>query len=337
MERPGKLRLLPWMGLRDALLAAFTAVLDHAAAEAARAASDPVRAVHEFRKSVRRGRSLLRLVWPAVDPAVRDEVALVLRAELGVVSALRDGDVLLSALAGLGEAPRHAEAVRRVRGELARTVRSVRESLDPAATLAASSRALVPLPERLAAGLPASVGTVVLERGLSRAWRRSNRALRRAGEDPGDETIHAWRKRVKELRYALELLERPDLGERPPVHRAAAALAEGLGSVTDLIVLRRHVVALAGQWDDAGVLRLAAGIEERIRDGFRGMVRLASPLGEGVPREVSRALVAFAREGNTGRPAGRHGQRLGGVKLAGRSRVLRRARVKAPRASRMGT
>ena len=53
--------------------------------------------------------------------------------------------------------------------------------------------------------------------GIRRTYRQGRRGLAAATEDPSDETVHEWRKRVKDMWYSLRLLG--DAWE--PVHQAA--------------------------------------------------------------------------------------------------------------------
>ena len=46
-----------------------------------------------------------------------------------------------------------------------------------------------------------------VRRGVERIHRDTRRAWKRALDDPRVETLHEWRKRAKDLRYVMELLE----------------------------------------------------------------------------------------------------------------------------------
>src|SRR5688572_28087233 len=54
--------LPPWAALN----AAFAGVIAYATAQVPRAEQDPAKAIHEYRKSIRRARALVRLVRPFV-------------------------------------------------------------------------------------------------------------------------------------------------------------------------------------------------------------------------------------------------------------------------------
>ena len=73
--------------------------------------------------------------------------------------------------------------------------------------------------------------------GLRRVYRRGRAGYRRAYEDPSAENLHAWRKRVKDLRYGAELLRDTDPKTLKAARREALRLSELLGDDHDLAVL----------------------------------------------------------------------------------------------------
>jgi len=83
--------------------------------------------------------------------------------------------------------------------------------------------------------LPERPGIALVERDLRRIYRDGRQRRRRVARGRGGQgsarAAHAWRKRVKDLRYAAEIL-----GERS-LARRADRLAELLGEEHDLAVL----------------------------------------------------------------------------------------------------
>jgi CHAD domain-containing protein len=140
-----------------------------------------------------------------------------------------------------------------------------------------------------------------LERLYAKGRRRMRRAERASGERARGRKLHEWRKRVKDLRYAMEILERAGQQKRPgkggtgkasggkarkqAKARAEAALihelaeraddlGEVLGEEHDLAVLaeRVHVEANAGRASGApgrgarkAILRAIAQRRKRLR------------------------------------------------------------------------
>jgi CHAD domain-containing protein len=97
-----------------------------------------------------------------------------------------------------------------------------------------------------------------LEPGLRRIYAKARAAQRRTDDDPSLENLHEWRKRAKDLRYALEILE----PLWPPVMKSFAeeahALTDRLGEDHDLSQLADTVAADDGPRED--------------RDGLLGLI-----------------------------------------------------------------
>jgi CHAD domain-containing protein len=96
---------------------------------------------------------------------------------------------------------------------------------------------------------------------LQRLYGQGRKRMRRAARGKGDRAraMHEWRKRVKDLRYAAEMLERRDPGDgkrrrrrskknaaASSIHRLARRadkLGEALGEEHDLAVLAQRIAA----------------------------------------------------------------------------------------------
>lgn len=232
---------------------------------------DSERAVHEARKAIKRMRTIVRLLEGELGAATcaREQAAL-RRAAEGLSSA-RDAEVRLATLEGLcrreGAGLAKRKGVVRLRARLA-------EQRDRAAASTWSPAALNPVIAELeafasrAAAWPLhqrrGIGTVA--GGLERVYRQGRLRGRRAARRKGGRmlTMHQWRKRVKDLRYAAEALRRLDVqetasaaGRGRSARRAARAearwlerlakraeeLGEMLGEEHDLAVLEEWVRA----------------------------------------------------------------------------------------------
>ncbi|HEU5115178.1 MAG TPA: CHAD domain-containing protein, partial [Isosphaeraceae bacterium] len=81
----------------------------------------------------------------------------------------------------------------------------------------------------------------VLAPGIGRIYRKGYEAHSKARKNPNAETLHDWRKRVKDLWHALELLRnaRPAFFERRVLQ--AHELADLLGDDHDLAVLNAYL------------------------------------------------------------------------------------------------
>ncbi len=234
----GRLGLDQRLPLRQGLAAALAGVVAYAEAMAQHCEEGPVQAVHEYRKAVRRSRAVVRLARPLLAPADFRALTRDLRLALRATSPLRDGAVLLATLDALTVSPRLVPA----RDALRRALEGDHPAeQDSKVELRRSAALLRGLPERFEAALPADVSWREVESALARSYRRVRAARRTARRSRDDADVHAFRKRVKELRYQLELLDAATRARPRRVHRALAALAEGLGEVTDLTLLRRNL------------------------------------------------------------------------------------------------
>jgi len=234
-------------------------------------------AVHEARKSVKRVRSLLRLVRGRIDPHRRRDANARLRAAAGGLGEVRDALVLMETAAALraddhGDAPVTAvldalvEALTERRAAV--VLRTVSGPADGGAVRAAA--ALVDVRGALAAldvedGYPAD--------GLRWAY-RGGRAGLDLPVDAEGEAFHEWRKRAKDLRYHLEFLA-------PVWQGPLGAHAEELHRLTDLL----------GHEHDLAVLVATLGREpELLPEGDRALVRSRVAARRHGQREASHTL-----------------------------------------------
>jgi len=220
--------------------------------------------IHKARTTLKKLRSLLRLVrshlgtatWRGLDGRLRDAGR--------ALSGRRDADVVIATFDALADRlvdlvdPRALEAVRTglvedaaLGGGGSTDAAAVADDLD-AIRLAVPGWSI------------GDDGFAVVAPTIGRLHQRGRRALADLGESPDDEQLHELRKRVKDLWYQLRLLQ----SSWPPVTKVLAAesgvLSDALGDHHDLAVLRgvlcdRHVAAMA---DAAGPL-LASIDDER--------------------------------------------------------------------------
>ncbi len=220
-------------------------------------------AVHETRKALKRLRALLRLLerelgadtYAHEDAAVRD---------IGRrLSGARDAQVMLDTLDGLVDRhPRklaRRKGVRRLRRALlAERERVERETLGEGEELARALAQLHDLRERVLAWRLSGhdPATKLVDRDLRDLYAQGRKRFRRARRRDGKDVrmMHRWRKRVKDLRYAAEMLERRPAARKKRgstssrlqrLAERADTLAELLGEDHDLAVLAERVRAEA--------------------------------------------------------------------------------------------
>jgi CHAD domain-containing protein len=287
--RAGKLRLPRGMTLQIGLVTAFSRILSAAKRCARLAAADPVAATHEYRKAIRRARAVVSLLRPALGKTAASGLRGELRRAFRETGPLRDADILLAALrAAPGEDPDRAVIEQQLEAE--------RQSrVDPAAVadvLRRGARVLSPLPSALRVTLPSAFSVSDLERGLARSFRRTRNALTSAVASRLDAHLHGWRKRVKELRYQVELLASTGSPELKKREKALGSLAQDLGDVTDLIVLRGELARrrLTGSLPPAPALD--EWLDGEIRDRSGRLLSRGEEMFTESPRDFARHVLA---------------------------------------------
>jgi CHAD domain-containing protein len=200
-------------------------------------------AVHETRKRIKRLRACVRLARDGVGEHTYERENDALRTTARRLAARRDAEVLLETVEGLRE---------RFADELSeRATGALRDRLEQERDQAGSGdeevdavlAALRDAHARIATWTFAEESFAALTPGLRRIYRRGRKRMRVARKDPTPEHLHAWRKRVKDLRYAAQIVE----GARPKrlrrLAKRAHALADLLGDGHDLAMLRDYVEA----------------------------------------------------------------------------------------------
>jgi CHAD domain-containing protein len=260
-------------------------------------------AIHEIRKAIKRLRALMRLLRGELGEEVYAREDRALRDAGRALAGARDAEVMLATLDDLiARDPRRLagrRGVRRLRARLESERERARRSMrDDRQTRTAALDSLRACRARVSAWELADRGGVrLLEPGVREIYRqgrsRHRRAARRGGRDL--RRMHAWRKRVKDLRYASEAIDSRETrgGE---LARRADELAEALGEDHDLGVLD-------------------AWVREQRRGGRRSVRRDAKALRRTISRRRRRLQ----------RRALRKGERLYRARPKKFMRVLRRA------------
>lgn len=209
-------------------------------------------AIHEARKAIKRTRTLLRLLAGELGAKRRKREDRILRECARSLAAARDSEVMLTRLDAIVD--RHP---RRLAGKSSIAMLRLRllaerevARRDAGRTSAAREEALeqLRLARERARGWPLGEGDFELVAGDVKAiYRDGRRSFRVARRSTATATVHDWRKRVKDLRYAAEMLtpEDPksakDLKYMRRLARRADRLAELLGEEHDLALLAARV------------------------------------------------------------------------------------------------
>jgi CHAD domain-containing protein len=204
-------------------------------------------AVHATRKRLKRLRACVRLARDAIGDEAYQRENTALRAAGRELAAGRDAHVLLQTLDALRE--RFADELPE------RATDHLRERLDEQRAASAPARgsdhegidAVLATIELAQARTPAWAfddgGFDAISPGLRRIYRRGRKRMRAATKDPSPENLHEWRKRVKDLRHATQIVREAQPKRLKRVSQRAHELADLLGDGHDLSMLRAYAEA----------------------------------------------------------------------------------------------
>jgi CHAD domain-containing protein len=274
----------------------------------------PEQRVHEVRKALKRLQALLRLLRAELGEASYERESAVLRSVAKRLAQARDAQVLLNTLEQLLERnPKKLGArrgVQRLRAQL-QIERDGTAELALADSLARGGARdqLRAMRARVSEWQLSDLAELdAIEPALLELYRKGRRRMqraRRAKHGAEARRLHEWRKRVKDLRYAAELLQRElDRGGKPASERIAGKSGKRAGK-------RRRA------------RRQAAFIGK--------LARRADQLGEllGDEHDLAMLAVRVRRDAKRGRDPGKAGARSRKALLKAiakrRRKLLRRA------------
>lgn len=251
---------------------------------------DRARLIHEARKTIKRMRAMARLLRREIGEREFSDVNASLREAGRRLAGVRDAEVRLATLQDLRKRYPDELAGEWMQALLARLAleRSGSERPDRESAMLADIIAmrrdllrwnlLEPDADALAAGL----GSIYRD-----GRRRYKRVKRSHGlDDP--ERMHDWRKRVKSLYYALDMLGGRHTSATAKPARRADRLGETLGQEHDLWMLAEYLQS-AELLDRAPQEQLLALIERRRRRLRRRALKLGGRLYSCTPRRFAAA------------------------------------------------
>ncbi|MDH3706791.1 MAG: CHAD domain-containing protein [Acidimicrobiia bacterium] len=212
-------------------------------------------AVHEVRKRCKELRGLARLVRPALGDEFTTFNGRVKRAA-DELSSIRDAHAVLATFDELQSATgdQQLESVRSSRAAAAERATASLTSDDR--RLRRARKQLIKARKRLARW-HIRPGFDDLSVGLERTYRQGRRGLKSARRRPTDESVHEWRKAVKNLWYQMRLLGPTAPSVVGPLEQRLDDLADALGDDHDLAVL----IDRLEQSSDLGRAETEAAIE----------------------------------------------------------------------------
>jgi len=250
--------------------------------------------IHEARKALRTVRAVLRLVRdPLGDPVYRTE-NVALRDAGRLIGGSRDATVMVEAVAGLSYLYRDVltpEAFDTLRAHLLERDKLIRRRVSEA-RLEEVVDVLTSVHRRFAVWPTNTLdeGFTEVSGGLLRVYRRGRNRMLDAYREGTAEAFHAWRKRVRYLRFQMALFE----GMWPELQRGIVKnlsyLAEVLGAEHDLAELHRLLSEEPEMLPDENARHLLQGLLVQNRSRLQEAAR---PIGarlyaEGPSEFVSR-------------------------------------------------
>jgi CHAD domain-containing protein len=224
--------------------------------------------IHNARKSIKRARATLRLLRPALAPAVFKEENLALRDVARPLAPVRDARILMDSLDALrkhygGAADPVAASALMQRLE-AQRMRARREISVSSATMSHLRGVLRRRQTDAKQWHFRMDDWDLLAAALGRIYRNARRAYATVCEARSDERLHEWRKQVKHLWYSLQILAPLRPGVIGEIADQAHKLADHLGDDHDLAVLRKH--SESAELDEDAVEILESLIDKRRED-----------------------------------------------------------------------
>ncbi|MDD5503610.1 MAG: CHAD domain-containing protein [Candidatus Thermoplasmatota archaeon] len=201
-------------------------------------------AIHEARKSIKKVRAVLRLMRPLLGSNfARENDAL---RDIGrKLSKIRDAQALIETFDSLNANYRDElgdASLMNLRQTLLDQKRAQLEEFDSAWQIPQLVEALQQICQR-AETWPYKPATInLLAKGVAVSLRRGRNQFYEVDERPFPEVFHEWRKRAKDLRYQLSLLQKlwPDVFNG--YQESAKTLEQLLGKDHNLVVLRNALL-----------------------------------------------------------------------------------------------
>ena len=199
-------------------------------------------AVHDARKRFKQVRGALRMVRKELGGKRFDRENRVFRDSGRPLSEVRDAKVMVDTLGELAKQFRgklRPDSFKSLRAALNARRRDVRKRVLKKGSTTRSILSTVKKASKRVENWPLQrKGWKAIAAGLRRTYRQGRDAMQDANRDGSDLSYHEWRKRTKDLRYALELLACAWPQTIQPMAQEAHHLTDLLGDDHDLAVLQ---------------------------------------------------------------------------------------------------
>lgn len=204
--------------------------------------ADPAELVHEARKAIKRMRALARLLRDELGEPEFTRVNDSLRAAGMHLAGARDAEVRLATLRALSERHPKTLAPERVR-PLSEQLESERAGAIEPAERETVLADIAAMRKQLAHWNLIEHDFQALAPGLRRIYREGRHRYERVkrGHAHDAQDLHDWRKRVKSLYYALDMLDDRKSRDARRATKRSGHLGDLLGEEHDLWMLRAYL------------------------------------------------------------------------------------------------
>ena len=264
-------------------------------------------AVHETRKRFKEIRGTLRLVRDELGEKTFQRENRTFRDAGRPLSAVRDAKVLVDSLDALikyFDGRVKADTVSSLRRALQHRHQATRKQVLQRDRAAAEIVRRVRAARKRVKRWPLQKrGWNAIEGGLRKVYQQGRGVMKNALDDTSDESLHEWRKRTKDLRYELELLQTVWPEMIAPLVEQAHKLTDLLGEDHDLVVLRTIAEEESGNHNGSPIDNelLFALVDERRQAVQKEARELGQKLYEERPTEFVKRLHGYWK---TARKAG---------------------------------
>jgi CHAD domain-containing protein len=263
-----------------------------------RGASENATVPKKVRKCFKKVRAALRLMREELGDDVYRQENWCFRDAARLLSDARDADMLVEIVGKLIPL-QFAEAVES--GAFAKIHEALLANREEGRRVLDEDRAFAALEEvakcalaRLPDWRIERDGWAALESGLRRAYRTGRRALALAAENSSVINLHEWRKQAKHLMYQLELLDAAWTGSEKELGDQTQKLAQLLGNVHDLAVLRETLAADPTAYGGHRILKgVFAVIDRRREDLERHAFTFGRKLYKDSPKVFTSRIEAY--------------------------------------------
>ena len=295
-HKPHRFRLERGEKLSDGIRGVLQGQVQRAASHLqGREDETPDKAVHAARKSFKRSRATLRLARNELGPEAFSRENRRYRDLGRDLSGARDADVLLATLDDIATRSGREGAFGGLRERVAAERDARRGELDDDSARTAAIARLKDA-ENAIGELPLDDDLGALVAGWRKTYRDGRRAYRAAGREHTTETLHEWRKRVKDLWHQCQVFELLWPARMKTMAGQASKLSDALGEDHDLAVLtakaRENEDALTGEERRV----LSREIKRRRRKLQKKADKIGAKLYADRPRKLAGRLEKRARK-----------------------------------------